>query len=388
MKRKLLSAVMVCALSLVGCGGDDTDPDPNPNPEPAKKYDTPDKIKAHLEGKTLVMEGVNIPTHPNGFNEDTNFGSATQCYEKVYMSVSGGNLAVTSTLGTLRNAATVGSTGECEPVAAGNPLTFTSTAVLIENVQGDGECFDIGVTYPSFKQVGRGKLSNGGNTLTLELFFEGQAAGATCAAGAVGSASIKLNNADFTGNAQQVYTVLAALPSFDTAEKIKAHLEGKKLLMTGANIPSHPNGFNEDTNFGSATQCYTKTEMLVSGGNLAVTSTLGTLRDAPNPGNTGTCDHTVAAGNPLTFTSTAVLIENVRNNGACFDISVTYPSFKQVGRAKLAGDGKTLTLEIFFENQAVGASCAAGVVGARTVKLNGADFTGNARQVYSVSAAQ
>jgi hypothetical protein len=59
-----------------------------------------------------------------------------------------------------------------------------------------------------------------------------------------------------------------------------------------------------------------------------------------------------------------------------------------VGRAKLAGDGKTLTLEIFFENQAVGANCAAGPVGSRTVKLNNVDFTGNARQVYSVSASQ
>jgi hypothetical protein len=386
MKRKLLSAVMVCALSLVGCGGDDKDPDPNP--VPSKKYDTPDKIMAHLEGKTLVMEGVNVPSHPNGFSEDTNFGSATQCYEKVYMNVSGGNFAVTSTLGTLRNAPSVGNTGECEPVAAGNPLTFTSTAVLIENVQGEGECFDISVTYPSFKQVGRGKLTGDGNTLTLELYFENQAVNATCAAGAVGSAGVRVNNADFTGNSQQVYSVLPALPSFDTAEKIKAHLEGKKLLMEGTNIPSHPNGFNEDINYGQVTQCYQKTEMNVSGGDFAVTSTLGTLRDAPNVGDTGTCDHTVAAGNPLTFTSIAVLIENVKNNGACFDISVTYPSFKQVGRGKLAGDGKTLTLELFFENQAVGATCAAGVVGSRTVRINNADFTGNARQVYSVSVSQ
>jgi hypothetical protein len=386
MKRKLLSAVMVCALSLVGCGGDDKEPEPNP--EPAKKFDTPEKIKTHLEGKTLLMEGVNVPSYPNGFNEDTNLGSATQCYEKVSMNVSGGNFAVTSTLGTLRNAPNVRDTGECEPVAAGTPLSFTSTAVLIENVQGDGECFDISVTYPSFKQVGRGKLSDGGNTLTLELYFEGQASGATCAAGAVGSSGVKLNNVDFTGNSKQVYTVLTALPSFDTPEKIKAYLEGKKLVMEGANIPSHPNGFNEDTNLGSATQCYTKTEMIASGGNLAVTSTLGTLRDAPNPGNTGTCDHTVAAGTPLSFTSTAVLIENVKTNGSCFDISVTYPSFKQAGRGKLAGDGKTLTLELFFEGQAVGANCAAGVVGSRTVKLNNVDFTGNARQVYVVSAAQ
>jgi hypothetical protein len=386
MKKKLLSAVMLCALSLVGC--DDGGTDPDPNPQPTQKFDTSDKIKAHLEGKTLVMEGINIPSYPNGFNQNTNFGSATQCYEKVVMNVAGGNLAVTSTLGTLRDAPTPNSTGTCEPVASGNPLTFTSTAVLIENVQGDGECFDISVTYPSFKQVGRGKLSDGGNTLTLELFFENQAVGATCAAGAVGSGNIKLNSADFTGNARQVYSVLTTLPSFDTPDKIRSYLEGKKLLMSGANIPSHPNGYNEDTNFGSASQCYQKVEMNVSGGNFAVTSTLGTLRNAPTVGSTGTCDNEVVAGSPLSFTSTAVLIETVRSNGACFDISVTYPSFKQVGRGKLAADGKTLTLEIFFENQAVGANCAAGPVGSRTVKLQGADFTGNARQVYAVTAAQ
>jgi uncharacterized protein (DUF2141 family) len=386
MKKKLLSAVMVCALGLVGCGDDGKDPDPNP--EPAQKFDTPEKISAHLEGKTLVMEGVNIPSHPNGFNEDTNFGAATQCYEKVAINVSGGNFAVTSTLGTLRDAPTVNSTGNCEPVAVGTPLSFTSTAVLIENVKGDGECFDISVTYPSFKQVGRASFSDEGKTLTMELFFENQAVGANCAAGDVGSKTIRLTNADFAGNALQVYSVYTELPKFDTADRIRAQLEGKKLVMAGANIPSHPNGFNENVNIGSATQCYNKVEMNVSGGNFAVTSTLGTLRDAPNQGNVGTCDNAVAAGAPLNFTSTAVLIENVRQNGSCFDISVTYPSFKQVGRGKLAADGKTLTLEIFFENQAVGANCAAGVVGSRTIKLNNADFTGNARQVYTVSAAQ
>jgi hypothetical protein len=386
MKKKLLSAVMVGALGLVGCGDDGKDPDPNP--PPAKKFDTAEKIRTHLEGKALVMEGINIPSHPNGYNEDTNFGSATQCYEKVTMSVSGGNFAVTSTLGTLRDAPNAGNTGTCEPVALGTPLTFTSTAVLIENVKGDGECFDISVTYPSFRQVGRASLSDEGRTLALELYFDSQAAGATCEAGLVGSRTVRLNNADFTGNAVQTYSVLAELPKYDTADRLRAYLEGRKLVMAGAHIPSHPNGYNENTNLGSATQCYQKVEMSVSGGNFAVTSTLGTLRDAPNVGNTGTCDHTVAAGTPLTFTSTAVLIENVKQNGACFDISVTYPSFRQVGRGKLASDGKTLTLELFFDGQAAGATCEAGPVGSRTVRLNNADFTGNARQVYAVSAAQ
>ena len=60
--------------------------------------------------------------------------------------------------------------------------------------------------------------------------------------------------------------------------------------MDGANIPSHPNGYNQNINYGSATQCYQKVEMNVSGGNFAVTSTLGTLRDAPTVGSAGTCD--------------------------------------------------------------------------------------------------
>jgi hypothetical protein len=386
MKKKLLSAVMLSVLGLVGCGGGEEKPDPNP--EPTKKFDTADKIKTHLEGKTLVMEGINIPSHPNGLNEDVNNGSLTQCYEKTYITVTGGNFAVTSTLGTLRDAPTVGSAGRCDPVALGNPLSFTSTAVLIENVQGDGECFDVSVSYPGFKQVGRAKLEDGGNKLSMELFFENQAIGANCAAGGVGAKTIKINNADFPGNSVQVYTVLPELPRYDTADRIKAHLEGKTLVMEAGNIPSHPNGLNEDVNNGSLTQCYQKTAISVTGGNFAVTSTLGTLRDAPTVGSTGTCDHATASGNPLSFTSTAVLIENVKQNGACFDISISYPGFKQVGRGKLSGDGKTVSMELFFENQAVGANCEAGPVGSRTIKISNADFTGNARQVYAVTSAQ
>jgi hypothetical protein len=204
MKKKLLSAVVLCALGFVGCGGEDE----NNQPPPVPTFNTADNIRTWVEGKKLLMEGANIPSHPNGYDEDVNYGSATQCYTKVEMNVSGGNYTVTSTLGTLRDAPTVLSKGVCDhTVAAGNPLNFTSTAVLIE--PADANCFNVSFTYPGFKQVGRGSMSADGKTLSLELFFENDAVGADCASGAVGSKTVKLKGVDFTGNATQVYTFAA-----------------------------------------------------------------------------------------------------------------------------------------------------------------------------------
>ena len=196
MKKKLLSAVVLCTLGLVGCGEDTTDPG---NEDTGPKYNTADKVKTHLEGKTMVMEGTNIPSHPNGYSEDVNYGSATQCYNKVTMQVAGGNFSVTSTL------ATVQDTG-CDHVAAGE-LAFTSTAVLVENVKEDGSCFDITVSYNGFGQEGRGQISQDGTTAKLELFFTGQATGHRCADGALRSQSVTLSGTAFTGTAVQTYTL-------------------------------------------------------------------------------------------------------------------------------------------------------------------------------------
>lgn len=193
MKKQLLSAVMACALGLVGCGEDD------PVTPPEKKFDTSAKLLAHFEGKTMVMAGENIPSHPNGFSEDVNLGSATQCYSKVSMAVAGGIFNVTSDLATVSN-------GACNHEKA-NEQKFSTTNVLIENIQGDGECFDVLFTYTGFQQEGRGKISADGKTVTLELFFKDQAVGAKCASGAVGSGNITLNKNPFTGNAQQVYVI-------------------------------------------------------------------------------------------------------------------------------------------------------------------------------------
>jgi hypothetical protein len=207
MKKKLLSAVVLCALGFVGCG-DDTD-DTN-KPPPVPKFDTADNIRTFLEGKKLLMEGANIPTHPNGFSENLDLGPNSQCYTKVEMTVAGGSFTVNSTPGTLRNVDPTTKVGTCDNAApSGNPMTFTTNAVLIDKVKADATCFEVLFTYTSFKQQGRGSLSADGKTLSLELFFENQSSGVTCEAGAVGSGNVTHLGKPFTGNAVQVYTVSA-----------------------------------------------------------------------------------------------------------------------------------------------------------------------------------
>ena len=188
--------IIALALALAACGGDDGDNDVELN--------TAASIHTYLDGKTWVMTGSNIPSHPNGFNEDTNFGASSQCYATVTMAFAAQNVMVTSVLGLISGAANVGETGTCTH-AGGGTLMFNSTNILIENVQGNAACFDFTATYTGFSQEGRGKISADGNTLTLELFFAGQATGHRCAAGAVGAQTVTLNANAFTGNAQQVY---------------------------------------------------------------------------------------------------------------------------------------------------------------------------------------
>jgi len=133
MKKKLLSAVVLCALGFVACGDDDVTP-----PAPVvPKFDTESNIRTWLDGKKLLMEGANIPSHPNGFDEDINYGAGSQCYQKVEMNIANNNFQVISTLGTLRNAPNFGDKGECDHATAnGSPLNFTSVTSLIENVKG------------------------------------------------------------------------------------------------------------------------------------------------------------------------------------------------------------------------------------------------------------
>ena len=174
----------------------------------------------------------------------------------------------------------------------------------------------------------------------------------------------------------------------DTADKINAYLEGKTLTMEGDNIPTHPNGFDENANFGQATQCYHSTVMEVLGGTFKVTSQLGTLNDAPTEGDVGTCDRTTVAGE-LMFDSTLHVVENITGNAECFDFTVTYAGFGQEGRGMISPDGSEIHLELFFTDQAVGHRCADGAVGAPdTITLNGAAFAGDAVQRYMISATE
>lgn len=203
MKNTLLSALMLGSLCLTACGDDTPD-----NPQPAEqKLDSSEHIQTFLEGKTLTMSGANIPSHPNGLDEDMNLDSATQCYQQVLMKVQAGKYQVASDLGTLRDAPNKYDIGTCDHAAKLTTLNFETTSALIENVAADGSCFDVTYTYPGFTQEGRGSFSADRKTLTLELFFAGAATGHRCAAGAVGSATVIQAGKPFTGNAKQVYTI-------------------------------------------------------------------------------------------------------------------------------------------------------------------------------------
>ena len=205
MKKQLLSAVVLCALGAVGCGDEVT---PTPPTDTGPKYNSADKISTYLEGKTLVMEGDNIPSHPNGFSEDLDLGASSQCYTKSTISVAGGTYSVVSEQGTLRTSASSPTGKDCDRTTKSGQVSFqTRNPPLIENVKDDGSCFDVTFNYGAFQQSGRGQVSQDGKTVKLELFFEGQAIGHRCADGEVGAKTVTLNKAPFTGNAVQTYSV-------------------------------------------------------------------------------------------------------------------------------------------------------------------------------------
>jgi hypothetical protein len=205
--------------------------------------------------------------------------------------------------------------------------------------------------------------------------------GTTGTGGADATTTTSTSSAGGAGSTGSTGTGGTVENPYTTAEKINAYLDGKTLTMAGADIPTDPNGYNENYNFATATQCYNQVVMKPSSALWHVESTLGTLNGAPNKGDKGTCDH-AAAGMMLSFDSTAILIENVSES--CFDFTATYVGFGQEGRGKIAADGKTVSLELYFKDQATGHRCADGAVGAQTVKVSGADFKGNAVQVYQI----
>lgn len=204
MRRRALAA-MVLALFAVGCSGEDVYA--NVGDLSQGQFGSGAKIGTYLEGKTMVMQGDAIPTHPNGLDEDVNYGQATQCYQRVTMSMLSSRFHVVSVLGTITNAPSTGQKGECDHGSMGAELVFDSTAVLIDNVRDQGACFDLTITFPGFGQEGRGSISEDGSTLVLELFFKDRATGHRCADGNVGDPTVTLSQAAFAGNALQTYTV-------------------------------------------------------------------------------------------------------------------------------------------------------------------------------------
>lgn len=182
--------------------------EPEPEGGPALDFSSVAKIEAFLEGKTMLMIGDDLCSHPNGFDADTNLGQATQCYHSVEIAVLAGRWTTRSVLGALEDAPEVGDVGVCDSDAEGAPLEFASTAVLIANVSGNGDCFDVTATYPGFGQEGRGRIDPDGQTVYLEFYFKDTALGHRCADGAVGDFdNVRVNDAPFEGDAIQVYRI-------------------------------------------------------------------------------------------------------------------------------------------------------------------------------------
>jgi len=170
------------------------------------------------------------------------------------------------------------------------------------------------------------------------------------------------------GVAQEQGTKVDAGTQYNTKAKIEAFLEGKTLVMEGADIPPYPLGLDQNMYLEAATQCYHKVTMKVASGVFNVTADLGTLSNAPKKFDVGTCDRTTTS-NTQSFSSTVAAVSNVASDGSCFDFDVTYPNFGQQGRGYVQADGKKVFLELYFNDAGTGYRCADGKVGAQTVKL-------------------
>jgi hypothetical protein len=201
------ASIVAFGLLVSACGSDPGFTDDDDGTTQAA-LDTTAKIEGFLDGRPLVMEAAGIPSHPNGYLADINLEQATQCYHRVEMTLSGANFAVSSALGTLENAPAKGDIGTCNTGATSTELSFSSVSHLIENIDGDAECFDFTISYAGFSQEGRGSIDEARSALSLELYFKDQATGMRCADGPPGSAGVQLNGAPFEGNAVQVYTIL------------------------------------------------------------------------------------------------------------------------------------------------------------------------------------
>jgi len=80
------------------------------------------------------------------------------------------------------------------------------------------------------------------------------------------------------------------------------------------------------------------------------------------------CDHTTTTAT-TTFSSTDVILDNVQDNGRCFDITVNYGRFSEEGRGRISPDGTAVTLELYIGGKALLHRCEDGPVGSRSVRL-------------------
>ena len=167
----------------------------------------------------------------------------------------------------------------------------------------------------------------------------------------------------------------------ETAAQLHAFFDGKTYLMVGDNIPSHPLGFDERLQNGATTQCLSKIQLQMSGVQWTVTTQSGTLRDAPNQGDIGDCDHD-APGPHYEFTSTSVTFENLAPGVSCVDLHLSYSGFRQEGRATLTEGGEILLIDLFFADAAPDIWCADAEVGNPPTEFKGQPFSGDVTQVY------
>jgi hypothetical protein len=97
MKNLLIAAaaaVSFIAIVSTGCGAPPMTGGTGGGAAQPEPLDSPAKVSAFLEGKKLTMQGADIPSHPNGFNENVYFGASTQCYHSTVIDVMAGNFNV------------------------------------------------------------------------------------------------------------------------------------------------------------------------------------------------------------------------------------------------------------------------------------------------------
>jgi hypothetical protein len=170
-------------------------------------------------------------------------------------------------------------------------------------------------------------------------------------------------------------------PTVNTPEAINAYLAWKTMVMTGADIPPYPVGFDENVVYPpNISICYNTVTILPSVTGWTWTWVTGTL--LPVDGST-MCDHQDVSKSQ-TYTYAPVTISNVQGNATCFDINFSGAANPE-GRASISADGKTVSLEVYNpQDLPTGDTCADGNVGSHTVSLKGTPVTGDAVAVFRI----